>query len=387
MKLYTYSLLRIEAVVLELNMLQIISLTCIGVVLLAAFVLSVFNTGKVIKPLLLKIMKRLGNFIGLTNPGMDPEDVFMSFEEKIKEAGFEYDPEQDYFFSSLYPWQRKYGYTRLYDVVAPPMSMIIDSEPIRFEYGGYKWLIELWKGQYGMTTGCEIGVYCTKKFIPKEDVKEQVDRNIDDEKRWDRLLDLATPVVKGDLNNKKEKLNIIKMIDYDELLGYNTTFYYSVNDDSLLNLSFVARKNGKILISARGRHWWLTGFKLGEFSEPSQIKMSVSISFTDSIMKDAFLSALYKLGYKTNEVYVRNNTVQFVFDKPYSKQPYTRSAITDKITQSRNRLLCENYQELTAGAKSMSEKVSIVQQKNPELYKQIFQMGKSKKLFTGKIEN
>ena len=37
--------------------------------------------------------------------------------------------------------------------------MIIDCEPINFEYNGKKWLIEFWKGQYDLTTGCEIGVY------------------------------------------------------------------------------------------------------------------------------------------------------------------------------------------------------------------------------------
>ena len=47
------------------------------------------------------------------------------------------------------------------------MGMIIDCEPVRFYYGGKKWLIELWKGQYGMTTGCEIGVYTA----PVYDVK------------------------------------------------------------------------------------------------------------------------------------------------------------------------------------------------------------------------
>ena len=39
--------------------------------------------------------------------------------------------------------------------------MIIDCEPIYFRYKGKKWLIEFWKGQYGMTTGGEVGIYYT----------------------------------------------------------------------------------------------------------------------------------------------------------------------------------------------------------------------------------
>ena len=34
-------------------------------------------------------------------------------------------------------------------------SAIIDCEPIYFSYGGKRWLIELWKGQYALTTGAE----------------------------------------------------------------------------------------------------------------------------------------------------------------------------------------------------------------------------------------
>lgn len=57
------------------------------------------------------------------------------------------------------PWQRKYGYCKTYDEASPLLGMIIDSEPIHFEYDNRYWLIEFWKGQYGMTTGCEIGIY------------------------------------------------------------------------------------------------------------------------------------------------------------------------------------------------------------------------------------
>lgn len=41
--------------------------------------------------------------------------------------------------------------------------MKIDCEPIYFQYDGRRWLIEFWKGQYGITTGAEVGVYVTDK--------------------------------------------------------------------------------------------------------------------------------------------------------------------------------------------------------------------------------
>jgi hypothetical protein len=148
-------------------------------------------------------------------------------------------------------------------------------------------------------------------------------------------------------------------------------------------MSFVARKNGEIILAHRDRHWWLTGFKLGEFSDPSDITMSISITLKDNEMLDAFLEGMYKLGYKPGDVNVHNTTVQFLFDKPRSKQPATRTRITDKIAQSRNKAFCDLYQELTRGATDMNEKFKLLYEKNPALYKQALKLGKSKTLFTG----
>ncbi|MEW5785407.1 MAG: DUF4474 domain-containing protein [Bacillota bacterium] len=73
--------------------------------------------------------------------------------------GYAYDADQVIFYSTLEAWQRSFGYCRLYDEAAPLLSMIIDCEPVHFEYRGRQWLIQFWKGQYALTTGCEIGVY------------------------------------------------------------------------------------------------------------------------------------------------------------------------------------------------------------------------------------
>ena len=82
--------------------------------------------------------------------------------EIIESAGYSYDPVQEIFYSNMYSWQRDMGYCRLYDEASAPLNMIIDCEPIYFEYGNKRWMIEFWKGQYGMTAGGEIGVYTTE---------------------------------------------------------------------------------------------------------------------------------------------------------------------------------------------------------------------------------
>ena len=55
--------------------------------------------------------------------------------------------------------QRHFGYAFGYDNAALLMSAVLHCEPIFFDYADKTWMIELWKGQYGLETGCEIGVY------------------------------------------------------------------------------------------------------------------------------------------------------------------------------------------------------------------------------------
>ena len=163
-------------------------------------------------------------------PTADIQRQQMELNADLKDAGFAYEINGDYFYSLMDCWQREVGYCRLYDEAAPMFNMIMDCEPVEFSYGGKRWLIELWKGQYGITTGGEIGIYNTKR----ED------------------------------------------IDHEKFKG---TFYENIQDDERLPLSYVLRKNGKVLLRRRAVHWWLTGFKLGEFSETDTLTMDASITF------------------------------------------------------------------------------------------------------------
>ena len=43
--------------------------------------------------------------------------------------------------------------------------MIIDAYPVYFDYQDKTWMIEFWRGQYGINTGAEIGVYHAVAFF------------------------------------------------------------------------------------------------------------------------------------------------------------------------------------------------------------------------------
>lgn len=60
--------------------------------------------------------------------------------------------------------------------------IFIQSMPVYFEYEGKTWLLECWKGQYGITVGAEIGLYYVDAMIePKEYANTRFTAVSDDE--------------------------------------------------------------------------------------------------------------------------------------------------------------------------------------------------------------
>ena len=89
--------------------------------------------------------------------------------ELIGPFGYSYVSSQDLFTSRIDAWQRGFGYCALYDKAALRFNMIFDCLPVYFDYQGKTWLIEFWKGQYGINTGCEIGVYYADRILQDEE--------------------------------------------------------------------------------------------------------------------------------------------------------------------------------------------------------------------------
>jgi len=177
-------------------------------------------------------------------------------------AGFGWDYNQGIWYSLMNPIQRKYGYCDTYDNAAPFIGIFIKHQKIPFEYNGKTWMIWLWKGQYGITTGAEIGLYIDPGlFILK------------DEKTW----------------------------------------YRCANDSERIIMSFTLYKNGKKLFQRPSQtHWWLTGFKPGLNVGATGLTMQISLTFHNVQMADSFYRSALKRSALKNVI--RNNrTVSFVW--------------------------------------------------------------------------
>lgn len=155
-------------------------------------------------------------------------------------AGFDYDPVQDVYFTQLDSWQRYFGFNSVYDTAAPMVGMIYSTAKIYFTYDNKDWMMEIWKGQYGITAGAEIGFY---------------------NKPTDRVM---------------------KHFD-------------CVTDEEMLTMSFDFY-NMKELVFTRGpeKHWWLTGFKFLHSGVPLFIDLDMTIEFPNRKMANAFEAGLKK---------------------------------------------------------------------------------------------
>ena len=189
-------------------------------------------------------------------------------------AGYEYDAEQDIFYTHLNPWQRHFGFTDLYDQAAPLTNMWYLTLKADFLYDDLLWRLQWWKGQYGVLEGAELGVY-TK--------------------------------------NPYDNSGFYKCAEDEQLLTMVLDYYHSWED----------YKNGNRLFTrAEQEHWWLTGFKFGVV-QPKKCVVRATLYAYDDEMADGIEAALqnltdgnnkltgkgfvpYKKGVTSKDFYIRN---------------------------------------------------------------------------------
>ena len=155
-------------------------------------------------------------------------------------AGFEYDPIQDVYYTQLDSWQRNFGFNSIYDSVAPMVGMLYSTSRIRFTYDDKDWMLEIWKGQYGITAGGEMGFY---------------------NKPTDRVM----------------------------------KHYDCVTDEEMITMSFDFYNMDEYVFT-RGpeKHWWLTGFKFLHVGIPQYIELDMTLEFPNRKMANAFEAGLKK---------------------------------------------------------------------------------------------
>lgn len=238
---------------------------------------------------------------------LDREERICRVNQLLEPFGFFYNSCANIVQSSVDAWQREFGYCRAFDRSAMYFHMVFDCEPIYFYYGGRTWLLELWKGQYGINTGAEVGLYHADGIVPQ-----------------------------GDLGR---------------------TMFASASDSELLPVTMTLHNSGEFLFETWQRHWWLTGFVVGAFCQPKDLSLEVSVTFPHEEMLEAFVEGFRRCGYDTCALKRCGLTVTFLFTQPKSRQyrglfPWQRC-----WTQWKNRQFCRLFQWVTRPFSCTAEQI------------------------------
>lgn len=212
--------------------------------------------------------------------------------ELVYPFGYDFHCDCGFFSSTVDAPQRQAGYSRLYDYMAPRFQMVFDSLPVYFDYRGRTWLIEFWKGQYGINTGAEIGIYHADSIIPESD--------------------------------------------------YKNAWFSCAEENEMLDCSFRLCKCENECICNSGRHWWLTAFLVGCFSRPSCLAMESCICFPNREMLSAFLDGLKRADCPEDCLSVRGLSVCFVFHRDTTKYNLL-TRFWRRFSQWKNKLFCKLY--------------------------------------------
>lgn len=167
--------------------------------------------------------------------------------------GFNMDMEQNFTYTGINVWQRKFGFCFEYDLFCylTPYIMNYTTQRIKFIYDNREWMCQMWKGTYFITNGGEVGFY-------------------------------TRPI------------------------GSLGTFYKCVDDEDMMYMSLeVYHKDECLIKRAPTLHWWITGFEVDDTGYlPHALTLVSTITMKDKEMFDAFTKALDKkklvLDYETD---------------------------------------------------------------------------------------
>ena len=163
-----------------------------------------------------------------------------------------------YYIHDVDCWQRSFGFGRFYDLVAPYMLLEYDYVRVFFTYQDKDYMIQLWKGQYGLIFyGCEQGIY-SKDHTDEED----------------------------------GIFTFYKAMDPGEWPQMSLTLYHDKNRNGNYVREFTR---------ANDTHWWCSGFKAGHLKkeEPAnELRQEGTITFKDPEVARFFSEGLIVCGFK-----------------------------------------------------------------------------------------
>ncbi len=188
------------------------------------------------------------------------ENIVHSYLEEHNVLSYQYDYDYGYYYANdKKSWQRNFGFARVYDYVAPYVGMEYDYIRVFFTYDEEDFLVQLWKGQYGVTYGGEVGIY--NRDEAGKDSSPFTFYAAASQKYWP-TMDMAV------YHQEKEG---------DRPDQYKLLFKRPVD-----------------------KYWWCTGFVTGtlrQYEPADELRIEVTITFRDAQMASLFAKGIKDCGF------------------------------------------------------------------------------------------
>lgn len=156
-------------------------------------------------------------------------------------TGFNFNLSEMMVYATINSWMRNYGFCLFYDIAAGSMPLLWNyvTRRFKFDYNGLEWMIQIWKGNYLITNGGEVGVY----------------------------------------NRPPEKFG---------------SYYDCATDEQMMEMTLQIYHGDELLVDQQPQmHWWINGFNMSDrMYIPDSLTMKFSILMPDEDMLKAFCEAI-----------------------------------------------------------------------------------------------
>ncbi len=155
--------------------------------------------------------------------------------------GFNFNLKEMLVYATIDCWMRDFGFCLFYDIAANSMPLLwnYDTRRFKFEYDGLEWMIQIWKGNYLITNGAEVGVY-------------------------------------------------------NRAPGSFGTYYDCATDEQLMEMTLQVYHGDELLVNQEPQlHWWINGFQMHERRfVPGSLTMKFSVLMPTEEMVKAFTESI-----------------------------------------------------------------------------------------------
>lgn len=154
--------------------------------------------------------------------------------------GFNFDYEELLVYTMVNVWMRDFGFMVFYDLFSYTTPLFFyHTRRIKFDYDGLEWMVQIWKGNYIVSNGAEVGIYTREP-------------------------------------------------------GSFGTYYNCANDEQMMNMSMKLYHGDELIFERPEQlHWWLTGFEVSDVLYPARSQtLDFTIEMKDEAMLEAFCEAI-----------------------------------------------------------------------------------------------